>query len=90
MNESKAKRLIIATTVGAVLLVVILLAVLIYQMIAIGVENRRIADLNAKIAECDRLIEEGVDVKNARSQRDWIIYEARKLGYIFEGDSIIK
>ena len=89
MNENKAKRLIVATTIG-VLLAFILLVVMVYQLIAIGVENKRIADLNAKIAECDRLIADGIDVKNARSQKDWIIYEARKLGYVFKGDSIIK
>lgn len=89
MTESKFKRIIVASTVGAVLLLLVLVAVMVYQLISIGVENKRIREYETKIAEYNALIEQGVDVKNARMERDWIIYEARKLGYIFEGDSII-
>ena len=41
MTEEKAKKIVVASTVGAVLLVVILVAVMVYQLIAIGVENKR-------------------------------------------------
>jgi predicted membrane protein len=90
MTESKIKKLIIASTVGAVLLAIILLSIMIYQLIAIGVENQRIKDLNAQLDEIDMLIDEGIDIKEARLKKEWIEYEARKLGYIFEGDRIIK
>ena len=89
MTESKFKRVIVASTVGAVLLVVVLLMIMIYQLIAIGVENKRIREYEARIAEYNALIAEGVDVKQALMERDWIVYEARKLGYIFEGDKIL-
>ncbi len=89
MNENKAKRLIVAGTVGAVLLAVILLVIMIYQLISIGVKNKRIDYFNDQIAMYDKMIEEGEDTIKARSQKWWIIQEARELGYIFEGDRVI-
>ncbi len=89
MDESRAKRLIVSCTVGAVLLAVILLMVMVYQLIAIGVKNSRIEYYKSEIAKYDKMLAEGQDVLYARSQKDWIIYEARKLGYYFETDNII-
>lgn len=60
---------------------------MVYQMISISVEKNRKADLEARIAECNRLIAEGINEKQARSEKAWIIYEARKLGYILQGDT---
>lgn len=48
MTETKAKRLIVAGTVGAVLLAVILLSVMVYQLISISVYNKRIETYNQK------------------------------------------
>ncbi len=90
MNESKAKRLIIAGTVGAVILAVILLVVMIYQLIAIAVRNNRIEDYKEKIAILNEQIEKEDDNLTAIKEREWIIYEARKLGYYFEGDDTLK
>ena len=89
MTEEKSKKLIVASTVGAVLLAVILLAVLIYQLFAMGAEKRKIAYFEERIAECNRMIEEGENIKMARSERDWIIAEARKYGYILSTDTNI-
>ena len=90
MNQDKAKRLIVATTIGAILLLIVLVIIMCYQFISIGVYNNRIAVINAKIAECDAKIADGENVIAAMQEKEWIIYEARKLGYIFEGDRIIK
>ena len=90
MNEEKAKKLIVASTVGAVLLAIVLFAVLFYQIIAISVENKKIKYFNAKIAEYNQMIEDGIDIKNARMQKDWIVYQAKKLGYMFVNGSILK
>ena len=87
MSEEKTKRLIVASTVGAVILAFVLVVVMCYQLIAIGVYNNKIAQINAQIAECDRLIELGVNVKEEMAEREWLITEARKLGYIFPGDN---
>ena len=48
MTEEKAKRLIISTTVGAILLLFVLISVMVYQLIAIRVENKKKAELMAK------------------------------------------
>ena len=88
MTESKAKRMIVALTVGAVLLLVCLLSVMIYQLIAIGKQEKDLADINAKIELYHQMIEDGEDTLEVRSTRQWIIREARQLGYIFDGDKI--
>ena len=88
MSENKLVRLIVAGTVGAVLLLVILLSVMVYQMVAINAKQKDLAALNAKISEYKLLIEQGEDTIEARSSKQWIEREARKLGYIFDGDKI--
>lgn len=85
MTETKAKRLIVACTVGAVLLAVILLSVMVYQLISISVYNKRIETYNQKIAEYERLIEDGEQTKEVYSLRWWIEREARRLGLVYEG-----
>ena len=86
MTESKIKRLIVAATVGAVLLIVILLTIMVYQLISASVEKKRIDEIDAKIVEYRALIEEGEETKEARSMRWWIVREARELGYVYDGD----
>lgn len=88
MTESKLKRMIVALTVGAVLLLVCLLSVMIYQLIAIGKQERKLSELNAKIEQYTQMIKDGEDTLEVRSTRQWIIREARQLGYIFDGDKI--
>ncbi len=86
MTEEKAKRLIVASTVGAVVLVVILLMVMVYQLISIGVERNRINELETKIAEYNQLVEEGEETVRVRNLAWWIEREARELGYVFKDD----
>lgn len=86
MTEEKAKRVIVASTVGAVLLMVILIIVMVYQLIAMGSEKSRINALETKIAEYNQLIAEGEETKEIRSMRWWIEREARELGYVYDGD----
>lgn len=86
MTESKIKRLIVAATVGAVLLIVILLTIMVYQLISASIEKKRIDEIDAKIVEYRALIEEGEETKEARSMRWWIEREARELGYVYDGD----
>lgn len=87
ITEEKAKRLIVAGTVGAVLLLVILLSVMVYQLISISVKNSQIAIYNQKIAEYEALIAEGEETKEARSMRVWIEREARRLGLKYQNDA---
>lgn len=87
ISEEKAKRLIVAGTVGAVLLLVILLSVMLYQLISISVKNSQIAIYNQKIAKYEALIAEGEETKEARSMRIWIEREARRLGLKYQNDA---
>ena len=50
MEEAKFRKKVVAITVGAVLLTVILLFVVIYQLIAIGVSKAEQRRLDAEIA----------------------------------------
>ena len=87
MTEEKAKRLIVAGTVGAVLLAVILLAVMIYQMVAISVYKKRIEVYEANIAKYEQLISLGEQTKEVYALRTWIEKEARKLGLVYKDGS---
>lgn len=84
MDQTKAKRLIVACTVGAVLLLVILVSVMVYQLISIGKYQRDIEHLNEQIALYESKIAEGEDTYEVRSQRWWIEREARRLGYEYK------
>ena len=81
MTETKAKKMIVATTVGAVLLLVILLSIMVYQMVSIKTEEKRIAHLKDQIKQYELLIEMGEETIETRQMREWIEREARKLGY---------
>ena len=87
MTESKAKKMIVATTVGAILLLVILLSVMVYQMISIQTERNPIAQLENQIKEYKILIENGEETIEIRKMREWIEREARKLGYNYSLDN---
>ncbi len=89
MTQEKQKRLIISGVVGAVLLVLILLIVMVYQMIAIGVAQKRRQELDNAITEYKRLLQEGEDTVKEVSSLQWITRRARQLGYIFDGDKLL-
>jgi len=83
MTENKFKRLIVASTIGAVILMVILVMVMIYQLISIKVHQDKIAHLEEQIAIYNQLVAEGEETVEKRSMREWIEREARKLGYTY-------
>ena len=86
MNESKAKNIIVASTVGAVLLVVILVAVMIYQLISVSNYKKDIAELEKAIADYNQMIADGEDELEAKKTLEWIKEEAKKLGYRFDDE----
>ncbi len=86
MTQSKAKKVIISTTVGAILLLAILIFIMVYQIIAINVKKSEEQALNSAIAEYRVLIEKGEDTLDVRSKREWIIRRARELGMILPKD----
>ena len=84
MTEEKAKKMIVATTVGAVLLLVTLLAIMVYQIISIKVKENKIAYLKDQISKYEQLISKGEETIETRSMSKWIEDEARKLGYNYK------
>lgn len=87
MTETKAKRLIVAGTFGAVLLMVILLSVMVYQLARLSVLTKREENYKNEIARYEKLINDGEQTKEVYSLRWWIEREARKLGCVYEGES---
>ena len=86
MEEGRLKRLIVAGTVTAVLLVIILISVMIYQLISISVMKKEEALLDQKIKDYEQLIEDtSVDI-DTRSEKWWIEQRARELGYLYGTD----
>ncbi len=86
-SQEKTKKIIVSVTVGAVLLLIILLAIMIYQLIAIGVSRKEEAELDAKIAKYEQLITENEQILDARSSDWYAKRRANELGYYY-GDDI--
>ncbi len=86
MDQTKFKRLVVSSTIGAVLLLFILLVIMVYQLIAIKVEQNNIAELERRITEYNVMIENGEDVLEARKELDWIVRRAYELGYQLDDD----
>lgn len=83
MTNEKTKKMIVAGTVGAVLLLVTLLAIMIYQMVAIQKKKADIARWEKATIELQQLIEDGEKTVEIRSMRDWIEREARRLNLVY-------
>ncbi len=90
MTDEKFKKVVVSSTVGAVLLVVFLLVIMVYQLAIIGSERRREAELNAAIEEYRILKEDSSKELDACSKRWWIEERARELGYRFIDDKLYK
>lgn len=90
MTEEKARRVKIAVSVGAVLLLIILLMVWIYQMIAISSARRYNAELDAKISYYLEIKDDASKVLERRATLEWIEERARELGYVFKDDVLYK
>ena len=86
MNESKFKRLVVAITAGAVMLLIFLLIIMIYQLIAISAERAEERELRAVVEQYMALTKEQQKTLDARTSRQWIERRARELGYVYKDD----
>ncbi len=89
MTETKFRRLVMAATVTAVLLLVILLSIMVYQLVTIFTYKKAIAELEKEIAVYEQIIDETGDTIETRSKRWWIERRARELGYIYSFEEIV-
>lgn len=86
-SDAQFKKRVIAFTVGAVVLLAVLLILMCYQLIAIGVENGKKAELAAAIEEVETKLHGGEETIEIMQKKWWIVQRARELGYRF-GDDI--
>ena len=86
MEEQKLKRVRNAGIVGAILLIVILLSVLIFQLVKIGKEKRELSELQDAIKNYQQLTDEERMYTENMNTREWIEQRARELGLKLEGD----
>lgn len=82
-NEEKRKRIIAAFTVSGVILIVILFAVVIYQIVEISVLSERRSKLRQEYEQILERIEEGSEwLENYELNKDAIMYKlALQNGY---------
>ena len=84
MEEQKLKKIIAVSVSAAVILLVVLIAVMVYQMILLGNGKKNVERLNAEI---QTLEEQKEDLKKQIDiwQTDWKIDErARELGWLYD------
>lgn len=86
VSEAKFKRRVVAFTVGAVVLLAVLIMLMCYQLIKIGVENRRKSELVAQIALLNEEYKQGEETIEMRRKRLYIERRARELGYHYADD----
>lgn len=86
MSPEKFKRVVVALTFGAVLLLVILLGFLTYQISTIIIIKKDTDDLEEQIAYYLQLTDEEREKIEACNLFDYIVQEARKLGYKLPDD----
>ena len=89
MDIKKRNRLIAAGTIAIVLLLVVLAAVMVYQLVSIFTYKNAIAELEREIAAYEQMIDETGDTIETRSKRWWIERRARELGYIYSFEEIV-
>lgn len=83
MDEQKLRKIVAAVVSTAIILLVVLLSVMIYQMILLGNAEQKVNALNAEIQSLES---EKEDVQNRIDlwQTDWKIDErARELGWLY-------
>ena len=86
--ENKRKRIIIAFTAGAVVLLFFLIALMVYQMIAITGKKNQVLKLKSDIVALEQTYAHGEDTIEARKQRWYIERRARELGYAYADDIV--
>ena len=86
ISDVRFKKRVIAFTVGAVLLLAVLLIVMSYQLIAISVDRNRKSELTAAISELDAELGSGEETIGIMQKKWWIVQRARELNYRFPDD----
>lgn len=90
MDERRKTERRNAYIVGAVLLALILLAIMVYQIVAICVKNAKYDELVERVEYYRQLKAENENEIEIKETYEWIVERAKELGYRFEDDKILK
>ena len=85
----KFKKVVVASIVGAIMLIVVLVSVILYQVITMSQYVREKNALLDEITKLERLIDENADEALIRQTKEWIEDRARELGYKYKDDIIL-
>lgn len=86
MDEQKKNRLAAAITVNVILLIVILAAVIVYQIVEIAMVNAKRNQIVAEINEYEQKIEQSEDALDYLKSEQYLLDLAFQLGYRFPKD----
>lgn len=91
MTQQKKNRIAAAVTVNAVILIVILVAVIIYQLAVIVRTAKQIEKLEEEYAKYEKLLEEGKiereELEKMLGSDQQLLYLALKNGYVFVSEN---
>lgn len=87
-SDDKARRIIVALTVGAVILLFILVIVMVYQLGSITRKNNERKELLFKIEKLDEDLKSGEETLQVRKERWYIEKRARELGFVNANDIV--
>ncbi len=85
MNELKKNKIIVASTVGAVLLVLILTFILTFQIVSIVIAKNQLKEYKLAEQEYLETIEQAELTLNERQGETWVVMRAKELGYKLPG-----
>lgn len=86
MEQEKLKRVVTAAAVAGTLVIAILFFIIVYQLIRIGVLEKRENDLKSDIAKQERLLDEGGEYLEKVQEDWWLEQEAYRNNFIYPGD----
>ena len=89
MTESKFKKVVVASIVGAIMLIVVLVSVILYQVITMTQYIRERDGLLEEITKLEQLINSNADEAEIRQTKEWIEDRARELGYKYKNDIVL-
>lgn len=89
MTQEKQKKLIVSVTVGAIILLLVLVAMLTVILVKKSNMQKDIQILESKCDELQQLIDENAEIGKIMETKAWIEQYAREHGYYYDGDIVI-
>lgn len=86
MTQEKRIRLVAAITANAVLLLVILVSVIVYQLFTIVALSNRKKDLEGEIEQVEQQIGESESKLEEYQTEEWLKNKAYEYGFVFPGE----